>query len=108
MRRVVLLIIVGGIAVTAGCKQEDSKMAKGTFADDLAFLKEHTEVVVLSDSTGNSQVAVVPDMQGRAMTSTAGGPDGLSFGWINRELVASGKFVEHIVISRLDGFRRPQ
>jgi len=96
MRRVVLLIIVAGIAVTAGCKQEDSKMAKGTFADDLAFLKEHTKVVVLSDSTGNSRLAVLPDMQGRVMTSTAGGPEGLSFGWINRELVASGKFVEHI------------
>jgi hypothetical protein len=35
-------------------------------------------------------------MQGRVMTSTAAGPDGYSFGWINRELVASGEFVEHI------------
>ena len=96
MRLVALLIIVAGIAVTAGCKQEDSKMAKGTFADDLAFLKKHTKVVILSDSTGDSRLAVLPDMQGRVMTSTAEGPAGLSFGWINRELVASGKFVEHI------------
>jgi hypothetical protein len=41
-------------------------------------------------------VAVVPAMQGRIMTSTASGPDGISFGWINRELIASRKFVEHI------------
>ncbi len=30
------------------------------------------------------------------MTSTAGGPDGLSFGWINRELLASGVNNPHI------------
>jgi len=30
------------------------------------------------------------------MTSTDGGDDGLSFGWINRELIASGKLQQHI------------
>jgi len=96
MRRVALLIIVAAIAVSAGCKQEETKVPKVTFADDLAFLKQHTQVVLLSDSTGNSQVAVLPKMQGRIMTSSAGGMSGLSFGWINRELIASGKVAEHI------------
>jgi hypothetical protein len=82
----------------AGCAStgEDVKMAENTFGDDLKFLKKHTEVVVLSDSSGDSQVAVLPMMQGRVMTSSAEGADGLSFGWINRKLVASGEFVEHI------------
>ncbi|MCH8120597.1 MAG: hypothetical protein IIC00_12835 [Planctomycetes bacterium] len=71
-------------------------MAKKTFGDDLAFLKKHTDVVILSDTSGNSQVAVLPTLQGRVMTSTAEGMDGLSFGWINRELIASGKIAEHI------------
>ncbi len=71
-------------------------MAKGTFGDDLKFLKKHTEVVVLSDASGSSQVAVLPEMQGRVMTSSAGGLGGLSFGWINRELVSSGKFVKQM------------
>jgi hypothetical protein len=96
MRRAVLVIIVAAIAVSAGCKQEETKVPKVTFADDLAFLKQHTQVVLLSDSTGNSQVAVLPKMQGRIMTSSAGGMSGLSFGWINRELIASGKVAEHI------------
>ena len=30
------------------------------------------------------------------MTSTAGGDAGLSFGWINRELIASGKMQPHM------------
>ena len=96
MRRAVLLIIVAAIAVSAGCKQEETKVPKVTFADDLAFLKQHTQVILLSDSTGNSEVAVLPKMQGRIMTSSADGMSGLSFGWINRELIASGKVAEHI------------
>jgi len=76
--------------------EQQKKMEKNTFGDDIKFLKKHTDVVILSDATGNGQVAVLPKMQGRVMTSTAGGIDGLSYGWINRELVASGKFAEHI------------
>jgi len=90
------MIVVAGIAVTAACKQEETKMDAGTFADDLTFLKKHTDVILLSDSSGNSQLAVVPKMQGRIMTSSAGGMTGLSFGWINRELIASGEIAEHI------------
>lgn len=67
-----------------------------TFGDDLVFLRRHTEVVVLSDETGVEQVAIVPAWQGRVMTSTAGGTQGRSFGWINREHIASGKLVPHI------------
>jgi len=76
--------------------EQQKKMEANTFGDDLKFLKKHTDVVVLSDETGDGQVTVVPKMQGRVMTSTAGGLDGFSFGWINRELVASGEFVEHM------------
>ena len=66
------------------------------FQDDVDFLKKHTDVIVLTDKAGQAQVAVAPAWQGRIMTSTAAGADGTSFGWINRELVASGKFVPHI------------
>ncbi len=96
MRYIKLLIVLTCIATLAGCVEEKMEMAKKTFGDDLAFLKKHTDVVVLSETSGNSQVAVLPTLQGRAMTSTAEGTEGLSFGWINRELIASGKTVEHI------------
>ena len=84
-----LSMVVGGCAIS-----RDG--GNGTFGDDVAFLREHTDVVVLSDSGGQGQIAVLPEMQGRVMTSTAAGSDGYSFGWINRELVASGEFIEHI------------
>ena len=67
-----------------------------SFGDDFNFLKGHTETLLLSDKAGNARVAVAPAYQGRVMTSSAGGDAGLSFGWINRELIASGKPQAHI------------
>lgn len=66
------------------------------FGDDVEFLKKRTNVVVLTDAAGKAQVAVVPAWQGRVMTSTDGGPAGMSYGWINRELISAGKFVPHM------------
>ncbi len=67
-----------------------------TFGDDAAFLIKHTEIIVLSDKQGQAKVAVSPAWQGRVMTSTAGADNGISFGWINRDLIASGKLLPHI------------
>ncbi len=74
------------------------KSATPTFGDDLAFLKEYTKAFVLSDESGQKQVAVVPEYQGRVMTSTADGEGGISFGWVNRKLIASGEKQPHINI----------
>ncbi len=65
-----------------------------SFADDVAQMKKHTPVVVLKNSKGAS-VAVAPAYQGRVMTSAAKGslPGN---GWINHELIASGKLLPHI------------
>ena len=66
------------------------------FGEDIAFLKQHTDVIVLTNKESGAKVAVVPAWQGRVMTSSADGDSELSFGWINRELIASGKTQPHI------------
>jgi hypothetical protein len=96
MRHVKLMVVLSCIGILAGCMEQQKKMEKNTFGEDIKFLKKHTDVVVLSDATGSGQVSVLPELQGRVMTSTAGGGGGLSYGWINRELVASEKTVEHM------------
>jgi hypothetical protein len=58
------------------------------------FLKKHTEVIELKN--GGSAIALAPSWQARVMTSTAEGDTGFSFGWINTELIASGKILPHI------------
>ena len=84
-----IIVVMTAAASTSGIRA-------ATFGDDVAFLKDHTSLVVLRDKQGQAQVAISPAYQGRVMTSTAGGDAGLSFGWINRELVGSGKFQPHI------------
>ena len=63
------------------------------FANDVAFLSSHVKTLVLK--AGKSQVAVVANYQGRVMTSTDG-VSGLSYGWINRELISERKLRKHI------------
>jgi len=67
-----------------------------TFGEDVAFLQGHTEVIVLRDPAGAAKLAVIPAWQGRVMTSSSGGEGGISYGWINRELIASGKPLPHM------------
>ena len=92
-----LPIIMLGLAILTGCakKEKEAEMAGTHFIDDIEFLKQHTEIVLLSDKAEQAQVAVCPQMQGRVMTSTLAGSEGLSFGWINREWIQSGENNQH-------------
>lgn len=70
--------------------------AHADFGSDMTLLKQHTDVIVLSDKSGQAQVAVVPQYQGRVMTSTAAGAKGASFGWINKKAITESKRQPHI------------
>jgi hypothetical protein len=61
----------------------------------VAFLRQHTQVLMLSDASG-AQVVVSPAYQGRVMTSTTGGGDRPSFGWIGRAAIAAGTRQPHM------------
>ena len=73
-----------------------NKTANGTFGYDQHFLSEYLSLITLQENQGMSQVVVIPEYQGRVMTSTANGIEGNSYGWINYELIASQKFNTHI------------
>jgi hypothetical protein len=70
---------------------------KGTFGYDLQFLKKyHKDLILLGDeSDAGAQIIILPAYQGRVMTSTAEGDGGMSFGWINYELIDSNREEEH-------------
>lgn len=61
-----------------------------SFAQDVEFLRAHTDIHVLKDEASGAQVAVAPAWQGRVMTSSAHGEKGASLGWIHRENVKTG------------------
>lgn len=81
------------MAITVTCL---SGASTATFGDDIAFLKRYVDVIVLADRRGAAKVAVTPTWQGRVLTSTARGDEGVSFGWINRELIASRQLQPHM------------
>ncbi len=93
------------IFVVTGCNSPKSKktesdkstvatFSKGTYGYDKQFVEKHHTIVELK--RGNAAVLIVPDFQGRVMTSTCDGDAGAGFGWVNHELIASEKTVEHI------------
>jgi hypothetical protein len=63
-------------------------MNENNFAADVDFLRQHVETLVLKNKEG-AGLAVVPQYQGRTMTSTAAVDSGQSHGFINYDAVAS-------------------
>lgn len=65
-------------------------MNENTFGQDLEFLNQHVETIVLSNAEGASAI-VVPAYQGRTMTSTSSGMSGTSYGYLNYDAIAADK-----------------
>ncbi|MBI2823071.1 MAG: hypothetical protein HYX69_00105 [Planctomycetia bacterium] len=63
-----------------------------SFAETRDFLGRHTKVIELTGADGAAAL-VCPDYQGRIMTSTCGGPNGASLGWVNYDFITAGKHV---------------
>jgi len=95
-----LCIWLSGIFLLQSCssnpktKSEMKSFPKGTYGYDLNFLKKHTKPIELQN--GDSRIVVSPEYQGRVMTSSASGETGLSYGWLNHDLIASGEKLKQI------------
>lgn len=91
-------LAAGLAACNSGTKNTAQQAATpGNFNEDVAFLQQHLQnVVVLKHAGDSGRVVVTGDYQARVMTSTTGSNSGKSFGWINYNLVASGKYAPHI------------
>jgi hypothetical protein len=96
------------LLVFFGCNQKQKTMNENlskadsveqptlSFQKDVDFLKKYTDIIVLQDASGQGKIAVSAALQGRVMTSTSEGDNGLSYGWINKQAFLSGDTSEHI------------
>lgn len=92
-----LLISIIGCSSSGKKNQSAAKMntfEKGTYGYDLKILKAHTKPIELKNE--ESRVLISPEYQGRVMTSSSEGENGLSYGWINHDLISSGETLPHI------------
>ena len=69
---------------------------ENSFGEVVSFVERHSKLVVLTDENSGASIAVWPAMQGRVLTSSVAGANGFGYGWVNRELIASGKIVQHV------------
>ena len=75
----------------------NDEFKKGSYGFDKAFLKKHYQhTIVLENPDEQTSIVLSPENQGRVMTSSLEGDQGLSFGWLNYDLISSGKKLEHI------------
>jgi hypothetical protein len=104
MKTTSALLLIGLLIVSCngtGRKEKENQKITLMITDTLKqyshnrdFLKRHVEIVELTN--GNASIVIVPGWQGRVMTSTSTGDSGFSFGWINHDLISSGKLQPHI------------
>lgn len=96
MKKFYLFAFVAVASLFGGCgiikeasldKAEPNLLA---FGQDLKFFSQHnSDIMILGE--GDSLIAVSPKYQSRILTSTFGGVEGPSLGWINHELLADNK-----------------
>ena len=79
--------LAAGSAIALAAETKGKTMSYGEARD---FLAKHTELVELINDDG-ARVAICPEWQGRVMTSTCGGMEGLSFGFVNDEFITAAK-----------------
>lgn len=85
--------VVAAVALllTACGSGRKTQFAMGTYGfDKVFFASKGIETVELVSPDGDSKVLIVPAYQGRVMTSTTGGDEGISYGWINRDYIEKG------------------
>jgi hypothetical protein len=91
-----LISLLVAISISS-CQTKQKTMQtfeKGTYGYDLNFLKKHKKPIELQN--GDARILISPEYQGRVMTSSANGESGLSFGWINHDLIESGEIKKQL------------
>lgn len=74
--------------------QEESERNAPSFGETVNTVSAVSPLVILSDGD-DALVAVSPTLQARILTSTATGPEGRGFGWVNFDLITSKKQLGH-------------
>jgi hypothetical protein len=95
-----VVVVVAALMLTAGCSSSATKnsrqmketFSKGKYGYDVEFFSKHgIKTLELKSADSKACVLLVPDYQGRVMTSSVDGNEGASFGWINYKFIEAGK-----------------
>lgn len=105
MNKIIALLLCGFVGACSARKtttNSDQRTApnstaqastKNMYANDRQFLQQH-HADLIELQLGEARALICPAYQGRVMTTTADGT--ASYGWINYELIKSGKLLPHM------------
>ncbi len=68
---------------------------EGTVGHVMEVMRGKKDFHLLQDASGQRVVLVSAALQGRVMTSSFGGPEGMSIGWVNEAFIEKNKIQEH-------------
>ena len=85
-----LVLLIAVLATVGAAHKTQANGDPMSYGETRNFLNKHTNIVELTDNAG-ARVAIAPAWQGRVMTSTCGGLDGPSFGFVNRDFIEAGQ-----------------
>jgi len=88
------LILATIVTSPIALRAEDNTKQPPTYREVKQFLSEHAGIVELTNDD-RGRVIVCPEYQGRVMTSTLDGEDGMSFGFICYDFIEAGKKDAH-------------
>ena len=93
--KILFKILIPAIVFFNSCQISPKRVdfKKGEYGYDLEFLQKNLKPIELVK--GTSRLIVMPQFQGRVMTSSSMGLKDFSYGWINHDLISSGKVLEH-------------
>ncbi len=84
-------ILLAAVLIGMAACDNNKTYDMGTYGYDLDyFAAKGVGVLELKSSDCQAKVLVVPAYQGRVMTSTTGGNEGMSYGWINYKAIDEG------------------
>jgi hypothetical protein len=95
-----LAFIIVSFVLLKGCSSSVNKntnqmkenITKGKYSYDVAFFSANKiKTLELKSSDSRACILLIPAYQGRVMTSSVEGNDGISFGWINYRFIEAGK-----------------
>jgi len=89
-----MALILTVTALSALARAGEDAERSSVYRDVKAFLSKHTTVVELANDR-QGRVIVCPEYQGRVMTSTLDGEDGMSFGFICYDFIEKGQNDPH-------------
>lgn len=90
-----LLLLLLSLSIMSGAMSplvsaEDTKGKAMSYGEARQYLAKHTKVLELTNDQG-ARVLICPEWQGRVMTSSCDGLQGLSFGFINQAHIDAGQ-----------------